>query len=154
MKKNIQIMLAAILALSISFTSCKKTDKNTEDTNTDVATHSDDQSNVASATDDVANDANSIIDNKAAFNGRTDNTASFFNLPCNADAVMDSTTTTRRLTVTYHGLNCVGNRNRVGTVVLSIPLAQHWGDQGAVLTVETQNLKITMVSDGKSITIN
>lgn len=147
-----RLFLAASLALSVSFISCKK-DKETTTNDTNIATHSDDQSRVSSATDDVADDANSVIDNFGAFNGRTDNTANLL-LPCNADVVLDSTASLRRLTVNYHGANCIGNRIRQGTVVLTMPLGQHWGDQHAVLNVETQNLHITRVADGKSITIS
>ena len=75
-------------------------------------------------------------------------------LPCNADAVLDSAAGIRRLTITYHGLNCIGNRTRVGVVVFSMPLAQHWKDAGAVLTISVQNLVITRVSDNKSIAVN
>lgn len=150
MKKNIRLMLAAVLAISISFTSCKK-DRNTD--STDLATQADDQARVSSATDDVSDDANNAIDNYNAFNGRPGG-AAFFPIPCNADIALDSTATVRTLTITYHGANCNGNRTRTGTVTISIPLGSHWVDAGAVLTVEATDLKITRVVDGKSITIN
>jgi len=153
MKLNLRFALAAALAISVSFMSCKKTDKNTADS-TDLATHSDDQSRVSSANDDVANDANNISDHEAAFNGRPGSPSSIMGqLPCNATYILDSTATDRRLTITYNGLNCQGNHTRTGTVTLTMPLGQHWADQHAVLTIQTTDLHITRVSDGKSITI-
>lgn len=148
MKMKFQFILVAILALSVSFFSCKKADTGSSADNTDLVTHSNDQVNFVESTDDITNDANTVIDGFDAFNGNGPLT-----LPCNVTAVLDSSNGIRRITVTFNGLNCAGTRNRVGVVVLSIPLAQHWKDAGAVLTIDYQNLKITRVSDGKSITI-
>lgn len=153
MKIKFQFLLIAALALSVGFLSCKKSDANGNNTeNTDLVTHSDDQSGFAQSTDDIANDANTAIDNYNAFNGNgpTDVTG----IPCNSTVVLDSANGLRRITITYNGLNCFGNRTRTGVVVLSMPLAQHWKDAGAVLTVSVQNLRIARVSDGKSITVN
>ena len=151
MKRNFQFILIAVLALSVSFLSCKKTDTGS-DNSTDLVTHSDDQANISQSTDDVTNDANTIIDGFDAFNGNGPQTIA--SLPCNTTAVMDSSNGIRRITVTFNGANCAGTRTRVGVIVLSIPLSQHWRDMGAVLTIAYQNLKITRVSDGKSITVN
>lgn len=148
-KINIRLFLAASIALSVSFMSCKK-DKES-DNNTDLATHSDDQSRVSSGTDDIATDANDAAGSFSAF-GRVNGVATV--LPCNATATLDSTATLRRITVVYNGNNCQQTRNRVGTVVLTMPLTQHWGDVGAVLNIETQSLVITRLVDNKSITIN
>ena len=157
MKKRIQFLLAAVLAISVTFIGCKKTD-NTSSPNDDTALsqHSDDQNTFSQSTDDIANDGNNAIDNSNAFQGRpgsVDNT-NLLPAPCNADIVLDSANGLRRLTVTYHGLNCIGTRTRTGVVVFSMPLAQHWKDAGAVLTISIQSLVITRVSDNKSITIN
>ncbi|MEO7522776.1 MAG: hypothetical protein ABIT58_01705 [Ferruginibacter sp.] len=148
MKKNIRVLLVLALVLSISFLSCKK-DRDS-DSSTDLATHADDQSGVAAGTDDIALDANNIAATFNAF-GKVEAVA---NLPCNATATLDSTTTTKTITVVYNGANCPGTRNRVGTVVLSMPILQRWGDVGAVLTIETQSLTITRLVDNKSISIS
>jgi len=152
MKKRIQFLLAAVLAISVTFIGCKKTD-NSSTTNDDSALtqHSEDQNSFSQNTDDMANDFNLAVDGNAAFEGKETGTTTV--LPCNADAIWDSSGGVRRLTITYHGLNCAGNRNRAGVVVFSMPLAQHWKDVGAVLTINVQNLVITRVSDNKSITI-
>jgi len=136
---------------------CTKTDTHNNNNNNtggnDQTIHSSDESRVSSGTDDMADDANAIIDNTASFNGRPAG-AAFLPLPCNADFTLDSTATLRRLTVVFHGSNCYGTTTRTGLLVLTMPLVQHWGDAGAVLTTEAHDLKITRVADGKSITIN
>lgn len=154
MKKNIRLLIAAALLLSISFYSCKKTDT-AIDNNTELATHSDDQSRVAAETDAVANDADASIEQFAAFGGRSasSNSSTSF-IACGATAVLDSTTTDRRITITYDGTNCGGTRTRTGIVVLTMRLTSRWRDVGAVLTVDVQNLRITRLRDNKSITIN
>ncbi len=152
MKIKIQFLLMVALALSVSFLSCKKADTSAD--NTDLVTHSDDQSVVATGTDDIANDVNATIDNTNAFNGFVGSVDGITGLPCNATAVLDSANGLRRITVTFNGPNCTNTRTRVGVIVLTMPLTQHWKDVGAVVTINVQNLKITRISDGKSITIN
>jgi hypothetical protein len=153
MKIKLQFVLMAALALSVSFLSCKKADTSAND-NTDLVTHSDDQSAVANGTDEIADAVNVTIDNYNAFNGIVGSTDGITGLPCNATAVLDSANGLRRITVTFNGPNCANTRTRVGVIVLSMPLAQHWKDAGAAVTVNVQNLKITRLSDNKSITVN
>jgi hypothetical protein len=160
MKRKIQFLLAATLALSVTFLSCKKTDSASTDNSSEVSATADDQAGFAQTTDDVANDGNSFIDNSAAFQGRPNGTGGIDNItlapPCNASVVLDSANGLRRLTVTYNGANCVGNRTRTGVVVYSMPLAQHWKDAGAVLTISIQNLVVSTVNlpTNRTITIN
>jgi len=157
MKMKIQFILVAVLALSVSFLSCKKNNDATTSDNTDMVTHSDDQSNFSQSTDDITNDVNTTIDNYNAFDGFA-GTGSVDNgitgLPCNTTAVLDSAGGLRRITLTFNGPNCNNTRNRVGVILLTMPLAQHWKDAGAALTINVQSLKITRLSDGKSITVN
>ena len=153
MQSKIRLIASATLIMAVAFVSCKKTDTtpSTTDQNTELAVQSDDQSNFSTQVDAVANDANIVIENNVAFNGRIENT---LGTVCNATAVADSANGIRKITVTYNGTNCAGNRSFAGIVVLSMPLATHWKDAGAVLTINIQNLKITRLSDNKSITIN
>jgi hypothetical protein len=150
---KIKFLLVASLALSASFISCKK---NNDADNTDLVTHSSDDNNFGNSIDDVSDDANNVIDNTVQFSGKGEggNGPAGVTTLCNVTSVLDSTATLRRLTLTFNGPNCWGTRNRVGVVVLTMPLGQHWKDQGAVLTVSVQALKITRISDGKSITVN
>ena len=157
MKKRVQFLLAAVLMISVTFIGCKKSDSSST-TNDDAAltAHSEDQNGFSQATDEIANDGNNAISGYAAFQGRpgdANGTNGVAVLPCNATAVLDSAGGVRRLTITYNGLNCAGTRTRTGVVVYSIPLAQRWRDTGAVITMSVQNLVITRVSDGKSITV-
>jgi hypothetical protein len=151
MKKAIPFFLSCLLAVAVLFTSCKKDDANPVADNTDLAQHSDDQSRFSQEIDAVANDANTSIDNFVAFDGIVESTMGTI---CDATAVLDSANGKRRITITYNGQNCSGTRTRTGIVVLSMPLASKWKDAGAVLTVDVQQLKITRILDGKSITIN
>jgi len=152
MKKNIQIILTTIVMLSVVFVSCKKAANNSPfDYLTESSVHADDQARFSNEMDDIANDANVISQENTAFNGRIENV---LGAVCNATTVLDSTSTLRRITVTYNGPNCAGTRSRTGTVLLTMPLGQRWKTPGAVLTMDIQNLVITRLSDNKSITIN
>ena len=152
MKKKIQFLAAASIIFAVTFTACKKNEKDL-DYAAELSAHSDDQSRFSNETDAIANDDNTILENYPSFNGaRLDNATT---LPCNASITsIDSTSSTKRIVITYNGLNCQGSATRTGTVILTMPLATRWKDAGAVLTETIANLKITRVSDGKSITLN
>jgi hypothetical protein len=152
MKKTFRLIAVSMISLSVFFTSCKKDDAVT-DAN-ESATHSDDQARVANESDAVANDANAAIETFVAFQGRETGELNTLTLPCDATVALDSTATDRRITITYNGNNCSFTRTRTGVVVLTMPLTQRWVDQNAVLTITIQNLKVTRLSDSKSITIN
>lgn len=150
MKQKINILLASVLLVSMSFLGCKKNSTDVDYT-TELATHSDDQSRFNNETDAIANDLNTVVDNYTAFNGRTYSTLA---LPCDATVSVDSISNPRKITITYNGMNCLGTRTRTGVVTLTLPGTTRWKDIGALLTVTYQNLKITRVSDNKSITVN
>lgn len=147
MKTQVKLLMAVMMMLAIGFTSCKK-DKTDSDYSSELSTQSDDQSRVSAETDNVANDVNDILDDHPSINGR------ITNIICDATVVVDSLNDPKTVTITYNGSNCAGTRTRTGVVVLSIPQGVHWNDAGAVLTASIQNLKITRLSDNKSITIN
>jgi hypothetical protein len=152
MQLNFRLLSVVTLAAFTTFTACKKesTVSFNLDGSTEVTTHSDDQSNVSNDMDAVANDVNAAVESSTNFSGRTMN----INSICNATAVMDTVSNPRKITITYAGVNCYGTHSRTGVVVLSMPAGMRWKDAGATLTVTVQNLKITRVSDNKSITIN
>ena len=150
MKRHIYAALA-ILAVCISLQSCKK-DSNDNDTElTELPTQSDDQSRFATETDGVANDVNTVLSGMPIMNGRNSGTAA---TPCDATVTADTVGAIRKVTITYNGLNCQGTRKRNGTVIVTMPATVKWKDAGAVLTVTIQDLAITRVSDGKTITVN
>jgi hypothetical protein len=68
--------------------------------------------------------------------------------------VVDTASNPRTITITYNGNNCLVNRTRTGVVKISMAQNVRWKNAGAVITVTFQNLKITRLSDNKSITIN
>jgi hypothetical protein len=149
MKKHILIPYLFIFSLLISFTACKKDSKSTDDT--EIATHSDDQSRFSSEVDAVANDADVTLESNTSFTGRYQGVQGVI---CDATVVADTSSNPRTITITYNGINCLGNRTRTGVVVISMPQSTRWKNAGAAVTVSFQNLKITRVSDSKSITIN
>ncbi|CAN5618339.1 hypothetical protein BH11BAC5_BH11BAC5_19680 [soil metagenome] len=153
MQSKIRSIAVISLIMAISIVSCKKSDTSTTttDTTTELTAQTDDQSNVSSTSDAVENDVNLFVDANASFNGRMEGVEG---MPCNATAVADSSNSIKRITITYNGTNCAGNRSLTGVVVISMPIGTHWKDAGAVLTINTQNLKVTRLSDSKSIVIN
>lgn len=154
MKKTFRFLLFTVIAGSVTFTSCKKSDDTTTDNSSQLTTHSDDQSRFSNESDAALNDADIAIESTPAFSGREVTVPILPGIPCDATIVLDSTATDRRITITYNGTNCGGTRTRTGVVVLTMPLGQRWVMPGATLTATFQNLKITRLSDNKSITIN
>lgn len=150
MKKAFPLLAISFLCLSVVLTSCKKNDTDANDT-TDFALHADDQSRFSNEVDAVANDANTAMDGYSAFNGFVAGTTGII---CDATTAIDSGNGFRRITITYNGSNCNGTRTRTGVIALSMPLASHWMNAGAQLTVDVQHLRITRIADGKSIVIN
>lgn len=151
MKARILTLSAAIFSLTLFFTACQK---NASDTATDytseTATHSDDQSRFSNESDAVSNDANAVLESTPGF-GRGEGVQSVI---CDADIVVDTVSNPRTITITYNGNNCLGNRTRTGKVIIAMAQGVRWKNPGAQLTVTFQNLKITRLSDNKSITIN
>ncbi len=151
MKKKILLLSTTILFSIAIFTACKKETGPSTDNATEASLQSDDQARFSSEVDAVANDADLAMESSSNFSGRYEQVQT---LICDATLVYDSVSNPRKITITYNGTNCWGDRTRTGVVVLSMAQGVHWKDAGAVLTVNFQNLKITRVSDSKSITIN
>jgi hypothetical protein len=152
MKARLLSFASLILSLSILFTACQKdNDSDETDYTTESSTHSDDQNRFSNEVDAIANDANLQLEANAGFSGRGDVVQSFI---CDATVVVDTLSNPRTITITYNGTNCLGNRTRTGVVVISMAQGVRWKNAGATLNVTYQNLRITRVSDNKSITIN
>lgn len=153
MKKVIIYSLGLFLGASLVFTSCKKSSTSSALENlTESQTQASDQSLVANQTDQVANDASMAIENVIAFTGNGPQT--LFPPPCDATITYDTLNAVRTLTITYNGSNCNGTFTRTGVVTVSIPVGVLWKNAGAQLTITITNLKITRLSDNRSITIN
>ena len=151
MKMKLRSLLVFALAASVTFTACKKeAQPTTENPETEVKSHAEDQSRVSGDMDEVANDASLALESNPSFGGRLQNTNSI----CGATAVADTAANPRTITITYNGNNCAGTHLRTGTVILSMPAGVRWKNAGAAITVTFQNLNIKRLSDNKSITIN
>lgn len=151
MKARILSFASAILAVAFIFTACQKDTNNATDYSSETTTHSDDQNRVSNEVDAVANDGDVVLEATSGFAGRGEGVQS---LICDATVAVDTMSNPRTITITYNGTNCLGNRTRTGVVVISMAQNVRWKNAGAQLTVTYQNLKITRVSDNKSITIN
>ncbi len=162
------------IALTGVFISCSKDSNKSSSNQTTVQTQADDQAMVSNESDNLANDANASLTSQSSINGESArslhsgntvvnsvetqilgvDSVSNTSLICDATVVTDTTVNPRTISITYNGTNCWGNRTRTGTVIISIPTGIHWMDAGAVVTITVQNVTITRLKDGKTITIN
>jgi hypothetical protein len=150
MKKHILFLSMITFSILLSFTACKK-DSSSEDNTAEISTQSDDQSRFASEVDAVANDADFAIESSVSFSSRGQGIQGII---CDASIALDTVNNPKTITITYDGTNCFGNRTRTGVVIVSKAQGVQWKNAGAAVTVTFQNLKITRVSDNKSIIIN
>jgi len=175
MKTN-NLFYVALLTACLSFMfACNKSNMNNSGsgstTQADLATQADDESQVSTEDEAITNDVNTALYNQPSTAGNSvsamDGTTTTMSttqvngvngpltgLICDATVVVDANADPRTITITYNGTNCWGNRTRTGVVVISIPAGVYWRDKGATVTISVQDLKITRLRDGKSITIN
>jgi hypothetical protein len=151
MKTNFRLLAVASVSLSLVFTACTKPVTEMQDNKPEQTTHNDDANTVSNEMDAVTNDANIAIESNSYFGGKVQGTLGTI---CDATVTVDTLSDPRTVTITYDGTNCNGPRTRTGKVILSMPANTRWKDQGAVLTVTYENLRITRVTDNKSIMIN
>jgi hypothetical protein len=151
MKKKILLSLVSTFFLVAIFTACKKENGASSDNTTEASVQSDDQARVSGEVDAVANDADAALETSTSFSGRYSQPQVII---CDATLAFDTVSNPRTITITYSGSNCWGSRTRTGAVVISMAQGVHWKDPGAAITITFQNLKITRVSDNKSITLN
>ncbi|MBC7946862.1 MAG: hypothetical protein H7Y42_03205 [Chitinophagaceae bacterium] len=149
MKKQILYLSTFVLLVTIS--SCKKGPDEPTTNGNEMAAHTEDQSRFSAEMDAVANDANLAIESSTSFTGRLQDIQG---LICDATIDVNSATNPMTVTITYSGTNCLNGRIRTGVVVLSMEQGTQWKNAGAVISASFQNLKITRIADGKSITIN
>jgi hypothetical protein len=180
MKANLirRIALAVCLVSSISIYSCNKENSSASGDSTsqaNVSTAGDDQQQVSNESEIVDNDANTALNGQSSFAGDNSSSSSLsgtteLNGPgggsgstslinvhqyiCDATITYDTSNNQRVITIVYDGTNCWGNRTRTGTVVITMPVGQHWKDAGATVSVSVQKLTITRLRDGKTIVLN
>lgn len=151
MQLNFRLLSVIALTVFTTFTACKKDNSTTTaDPAVEVTVHSEDQSQVSGDMDAVTSEVSVALEADASFSGgRTQNISI-----CGATAVADTTGNPRTITITFNGKNCTATHNREGVIVLSMPAGTRWKNAGAEITATYKNLKITRLSDNKSITIN
>jgi hypothetical protein len=176
MKTNLTFRFAIIIAIVCAgaFFACKKSSSSSNSTTTDsnnLSAQADDQTRVSNEDENASNDAEAALNSSASFSGesiksvlhsgsttvlgdKVDSSGSNDTLICDASVVYDTTVSPKTITITYNGTNCWGNRTRTGTVVISLPVSEHWRDVGASVTINIQNLKIKRIGDNTSIILN
>ena len=172
---SLRLIVLSILITGLLF-SCKKDNSNdsVDSTNaTNLSAQADDQAMVSDENENLTNDVNIALTSQVSTNGNSiksvehsgntainsinqANGASSIDgtLICDATVSFDTVSNPRKITISYDGTNCWGNRSRTGTVIIAIAAGVHWRDQGAVVNVLVQDLKITRLRDNKSITLN
>ena len=150
---HLNYRFAPVLALAVitTFTACKKSDSN-PDNSSELKTHANDQNLVSSQFDALSNEASLSIESSPSFSGKLQGPQ--FTI-CDATITYDSVSNTRTITITYDGsIVCHPAWSRTGTVVLSMAQGVRWKDAGATITATYQNVKLTRTADNKSVTIN
>jgi len=106
-----------------------------------------DQNDVETSSNDAMNDVSNVLSGGSG--------KSLEGWPCNA--TIDSSKIVNDsiiFYITYNGLNCNATRERTGQVEFKKRVGSHWGQPGASVALTFINLKITKISNGKSLTLN
>ena len=112
MKMNLRSLPVYALALTVSFTACKKeTDKQTEDNTTEVKGHSEDQNQVSASLDGVAADVSFALESVPTFSGRLQNVQNINNT-CSTTFAIDTSNNTWTIALTYNGADCFNTHYR------------------------------------------
>ncbi|MBS1622296.1 MAG: hypothetical protein JST10_06780 [Bacteroidetes bacterium] len=152
MKTKILVLAVITFFTALFFVSCQKdTSAPPPDLSTQLSTEADDQSTVSDDVDLAANDVGVMLEASGSFSGRGEDIQQ---LICDATVTADTSGGTWKLTFTFNGSNCLGNRTRTGVIVVSMPSNSRWKNQGAAVTVAFQDFKVTRASDNKSVTFN
>jgi hypothetical protein len=151
-RKSIYLVMTVTAALFITFSACKKDAAPVVDeTTTESTVQAEDQANLSLEMDAVDNDVNAAIESDLMIGGRSTRLATI----CDASVAVDSTDTTRTITISYDGTTtCRTDRSRSGSITLSVARAAKWREPGTAVTITVTNLKVTRASDSKSITLN
>jgi hypothetical protein len=171
--KTMSFFRIAIIVCCLGlFFACSKTSSSgtpsTVTTVDNLQTQSDDQTMASNEDDAMNSDADAAMSSNASIAGSSLNATTANNrigdmgvngvdsasVICDATITVDTTSSTRTVTITYNGSNCWGNRTRTGSIVITVPRGIHWGDSAATASITIDALKITRVSDNHTITFN
>jgi len=119
-----------------------------------------DEARFAAASDEVINDVNLIALSNSKFRKINPQWILLgLHTPCNA--VIDSSLQDQgKLSVTFNGLDCSGNRFRRGTITLQLPydritkVVTPWSDAKCTMIITFNDFTIKRMDDGKLFTFN
>lgn len=146
MKRKILASLMVLGIIATGFYACKR-DK-LDDENDSELTAARDEGDMESATEQSLSDINSAMDaSSLAKKGGIG--------PVLCGATVDtSQKASGIITINYDNTTVCNGKKRSGSITLSIPAGKKWKEVGTTLTATFNAVKLTRVSDGKSITIN
>jgi hypothetical protein len=163
--KTKNAILKTALAFAITgliFTGCKKNESSDGLTDADEINeqviNGTDESRFSSASDDVLDESNDVSLDNSRFRGVNAQAILLgWHTPCNA-TIDSSQQNAGTLTVIFNGNNCAGTRYRTGSITLQLPYdgttVTPFSQAGCVLTITFHDLKVTRLSDNKSLTFN
>ena len=141
----LRLAAVVIAVIGFSFAGCKKEKDNT-DTNS-MQQLSKDEVAIQAASDDMLNDVNTVLSGGSKKSLET--------FPCNVSVDSSSIVgDTIIYAITFNGLNCAGNRMRVGTATVKRSQLTHWYQAGTSVIVHLNHLVITKVYSNKSLTLD
>jgi hypothetical protein len=157
MKNKLKLASFALLVAGLAFTSCKKDKVTTPATEADesstFAQHSADVNTSNNTADMSMEDAENAIAPSSLSGARVSSGGAIYSNICGASVDTTNQIANKTIVITYTGTSCDGLRNRSG--VISIHLTGNkWKDIGAELTITYINYKVTVLSTGKSTTLN
>ena len=142
-----KLFFLAIIFFSLVFTSCKKETKS----NANDSTNTKDANGISNAVDATSDDATAMAGQVATMAGKT-TSASWYML-CGSTTV--DTGTGSKITITYDGTTICNGVTRSGNVVVTLATGSAtWAQQGAIVNVAINNVKVTDVTSGNSFTLN
>lgn len=143
--------ISFLIGISFAFASCMKEAITATDYIGETTATADDHARFSVEEDAIFNEINAVLESTTGFAGRGYSIQSSI---CDASITADTSGSTRTITITYNGSNCLGGRTRNGSVLISMPQSTRWRNPGAVISISFQNLKVTRNSDQKTMTIN
>ena len=143
MKKIFQISLIAIVAVSLTFVSCKKSTSTPTESTADQQQMAADENSHSIEMQNSLNEANDAM--ATAGFGKT---GSIYG----ATVTIDSAT--KKITIIYNGNNKDNSRFRTGQIVIQLTTGSRWKDLGATISVSYTAFKIKNIASGKSITFD
>ena len=151
MKKHIWI---AALVFAAAFTSCKKDDKENEESVTKLSTQAEDNNDTKSESDQTNTDVTDALENFSSINGRKAVTEGKKVIcGCSIDS---SQLENKILVLNFDGITPCGtpSRTRSGSIKVQLVEGDRWIHQGARLKITHNNFKVTRLKDSKSWTFN